>query len=333
MTILNAGRPEYYRHSGRFDTGRTPLALAGALAAAALLATMYAYVVLYLPIAGYITFLITGGFGLGAGAVMAHLLRWAKVRNTKLSFGLALAVGLFAVYWAWMVYLFALLQKESPNLPPLWFLGFLAIHPSLAWEIIQQINATGVWSLRGLQPSGIFLGLIWLVEAGGIAGIATWYPTKKLAEMPFCEACGEWGKTRPLASLAAGDPARLKTALEGKEFAALEQLGRSPVAARSWTQVTLQGCAACDTTQTLSVDWVLRTYNKEGKATDKCTPIVHQLRLSSDETIALAQAVARVMMPPQEPPVEPPPETPAEEKAQALAALEKLKEEPPGNQG
>ena len=138
-----------------------------------------------------------------------------------------------------------------------------------------------------------------LVEAGGIAGIATWYATKKLAEMPFCEACDMWGKTRPLATLAAGDAGRLKAALERKYFSVLERLGRCTNDARSWTEVALQGCATCDTTQTLSVDRVVRTYNKKGKVkvTDKETTILRQLRLSPDETIDLAQAVARVMMP------------------------------------
>ena len=84
----------YYRHSGRFDAGRTLITLIAGTVVALVCGGIYAYIVRYMPIVGWITFIITGGTGFALGSAMGKLLQWARVRNTTL--GLAITAE-----WTW----------------------------------------------------------------------------------------------------------------------------------------------------------------------------------------------------------------------------------------
>ena len=74
-----------YRHSGRFPLPGVALSLVAGTAAGVILAFVYAYLVLYIPLAGYLTFILTAGFGGLAGGATGVLLHWQKVRNNAVA--------------------------------------------------------------------------------------------------------------------------------------------------------------------------------------------------------------------------------------------------------
>src|SRR5829696_629955 len=99
----------YYRHSGRFSLPRLAIALPIALVAAAVLALAYGYLFAYLPIVGYVSFIIAAGFGL---------------------------------YVSWVVWVHAIAGRADVDIPMM----ELATSPVALVDLIVQINKHGVLS-------------------------------------------------------------------------------------------------------------------------------------------------------------------------------------------
>ncbi len=296
----------YYRHSGRFSPSGLAMTLVLGSLAAILIGFVYAYIDLYNPIASWITFLITGGTGFALGLVLSKLIKAGRIRNVKL----ALAIGVFCTglmfLTAWEVWLYAFLRRADVDVT-LWD---IISSPAATWNVLLAINENGAWSLKGSSPvTGIFLWLLWAVEAA----ILIWIPLKltktAVTELPFCERCNKWCTARELIRFNTGDVPKIRSQLEAKDFNSLAALGKAKDAFGSSWRAYFQGCADCDTTQTLCIDQMVITRNKEGKAQVKLTPVVKRLMLSPEDTVAVATMVAMLEAPP--PPVEEAPQAQA----------------------
>lgn len=296
MTLPLGGANLYYRHSGRIDAARFGPALLGALATATVTAVLYAYIICYIPIGGAITFLLTIGCAIAVGFVAGRLLRWAKVRNLPLTAGLIVLLTLWTLYVSWVVYCFALVQRADHQVPisALWEL--IAEPKSLA-NLIMLINQEGAWSLKSLHPTGVVLWALWLFEAVLLLGTIWYIVWNMLRDQPFCEQCQKWGQTRSIVQTNPGKILAIRGMIERKEFDCMEKLGLLQ-GNTHWFEFCLQGCADCDTTQTLSIWERILTVDNKGKATINTKPVVRQLWLSPEETVALATMAAKLQMPP-----------------------------------
>jgi hypothetical protein len=284
---------QYYKHSGRFSAaGVVKALLVGALVGVPL-GVVYAYVVLYIPIAGSISFLITGGTGFLMGWVISTQIKSGKVRNLPMGLLIALAAAGLMYVTSWEAWLYGLVGRAGQNVSVLEFLT----SPGAVWDLLVTINQNGAWSFKGSKPTGIMLDLLWLLEAGGLVGIPLGMTWQALNAVPFCEECNKWGATRDLIDVNAGDGAAVKAKLEGREFAALTALGKAPVGSMHFWHVCFQGCADCDSTQTLCVDDVALSVDKNGKMQTKRTKVVSRLLLTPEDTVAVATAVAALSVP------------------------------------
>jgi hypothetical protein len=277
----------YYRHSGLFSPAGALAALAVGSVSAIVLGTLYAYADFYNPIAGWVTFLVTGGTAFLQGAIVGQMLRSGQMRNAALGSLIAFATALLLLLAAWIFWLHILLNRGGVHVS----VADLLASPSRTWHAIVAINAMGAWKIKGTAPTGVILSAIWALEAGMLLYIPVKMARSLITGAPFCETCKKWGNTRDLINVNAGDAASLRRDLEQKDFTSLITRGKARSDSTWYYRVYLQGCPACDNTQTLCVDEVSITRRKDDTKT-RVKPLVSRLLLTPDETVEVATATA-----------------------------------------
>ena len=309
--------PAYYQPSRKMPLGGVFTFLLGGVVVAAVLALVYIYAVWYIPFV-YINFILCIGFGVVLGAVLAQLVRMGKLRHPAAVGGLALLVGLAAVYLQWAIYLTLLLNSETTgtgssadtttSFSISMFVGLLT-HPGFMAEAMKQLNETGSWSLKGSTPSGVFLALIWVLEAVIILG-ATYFIAQAQASEPFSEVSQEWAdeETLPQTVAYAADPAATRTALETGRFEHLAPYA-SQAGEDRFARVKLHTAPNDPACHYLTMQNVTRTLDKKGKPTEATASIVQHLAISPSASQALKKrfgqlsaATGPVTLPPQSSP-------------------------------
>ncbi|GMU63247.1 MAG: hypothetical protein AMXMBFR34_50100 [Myxococcaceae bacterium] len=256
-----------YVPSGRFSShALVTVPLLGILLGA-LLATAYAYLTLYLPIVGVVTFLLTGGVGLLLGMGLSALLHRGKVRNRMLGLALGLFVALVTFYVQWAVWSYALLRRDDVDVS---FLALL-LQPWALWDVITVVNQHGAWSLKGATPTGGVLWALWAVEGLILVGLPTFLALASV-DTPYCEACESWcGETKGVrvTDVPADGEATVLALAERDDVAALSALGVSHEGT-PFLRWDLHACG-CGETSTLCASKVTPTVDKQGKPGEETT--------------------------------------------------------------
>lgn len=278
----------YYQPSNKMPVTGTLALLVGGVVAALLLAVVYIYAVWYIPFV-YVNFFLCLGFGLLLGAVLALLVRLGKLRSPGAVGGLALLVGLVAVYLEWGVYLTLLFNSESTgsganadtstSFSASLFADILT-HPAAMWLALQKINETGTWSLKGATPSGVFLAIIWVIEAVLILG-GTYLMAKAQATEPFSETSNEWATEETLAHplTFAQDVATTRTALESGQLHYLTPHTAAEAEA-PFARLKLHSAPNDPNCRYLTLENVTTTIDKKGKASQSTSTVVQHLAIS-----------------------------------------------------
>ena len=118
----------FYKPSGAFGAGAIliPVIL---VPVTFIIGILYGYVDVYIPIGGYITFIITIVAGIAAGLVNVALLKKLKVRNRPLWWGTGIISGLLLLYFSWVAFGYALLRRGDAEIE---FVTFL-LRPDVVW--------------------------------------------------------------------------------------------------------------------------------------------------------------------------------------------------------
>ena len=278
----------YYQPSNKMPLAGIIGLLAGGLVAALLLALVYIYAVWYIPFV-YINFFLCLGFGLVLGAALALLVRAGKLRNPGAVGALAVLVGLVAVYLEWGVYLTLLFNSESTGTGAdadtstsfsLSLFADIIAHPGAMWLAMQKINETGSWSLKGSTPSGVFLAVIWVIEAVIILG-GTYLMARAQATEPFSETSNEWAteETLPHPLTFAQDVATTRTALESGQFHHLAPHTAAETEA-PFARLKLHSAPNDPNCRYLTLENVTTTIDKKGKASQSTATVVQHLAIS-----------------------------------------------------
>lgn len=278
----------YYRHSGKWSLGAALPALAVGALAAVVLAAVYAYAALYVPVVGTITVILTAGFGAAAGAIPGTMLKRGNTRSKAVAAIIGVVVGLIALWASWVFWIYALLRRSDVDVS----LPAIAFAPTSLWSAMVEVNKRGVWNVHGLQPSGAFLWVIWGLEACIIFFLSYALCEGTIAAQPFCESCNRWceaeedvGSCAAPANAGAGkaeNAAELRTRLEAKDFSALEKQG--PVGNRAeWLRWDLHVCKSCGGTNTLALKAVKAEVEKKGQVKLHSVELFHGLIVSQAE--------------------------------------------------
>jgi len=273
----------YYQHSGKYSAGGLLTGTLIGLIVACVTAWLYAYLILYIPIAGYISFLFTAAFGGIVGFAMAKLLKGRQVRNTPVAVLATLVVTTAAFYFHWAVWVNAALRRADieSSLD-------IALVPSFLFAMINEINATGAWTIRSWTPSGTALWVIWTLEAAIVYVLAVAVAVGEMNSDPYCENCHAWcPKTEAVLNVAAApDQEEFKRRVEARDVRYLEQLGAMAQGAMAWEQIDLHTCPKCNSTNTLSVQHVTVKMEKN-EAKQETSESVAKLVLGISEADAI----------------------------------------------
>ena len=272
---------DYYRHSGKFSTAGVVKTLALGSLAASVFGAIYAYAILYIPLAGTVSFLLSGGYGLVTGVCAGLLLKSGLIRNRKIGWFCLLFCQLVGYYVTWAVWIHAMIARAGGDLG----LGILFFPPVLVQAIL-KVNEVGAWSIgSGGEPvSGVLLWLFWLGEVVIIFG-ACLVGLSQLDE-PFCESCRVWCKEHSgVAALHPMAPEDLRQVLEHRQYECLE-LAQEPSEMSLHVQLDLHQCPQCQETCSVTGRLVTTTV-KDGNKTTQSEKAVNQLLISRDEATAL----------------------------------------------
>ncbi|MBD2770323.1 hypothetical protein IC235_20745 [Hymenobacter sp. BT664] len=279
----------YYQPSNRMPLGGVLLFLLGGVVTAAVLALVYIYAEWYIPFV-YINVFFCLGFGLLLGAVLMILVRAGKLRSPRGVLILVLLVGLAAVYLEWGVYLTLLFNSETTGTGrdadtstsfSTSLLASILTSPGQMWEAIEKINKTGTWSVKRTTPTGVFLWVVWSIEALIIVGGA-YLLAYSQAEEPFSELANEWADEETLAHPVGylQDEASSRTALESGQFHLL-----TPHLATSKTEpfarLKLYRAPNDATCQYLTLENVTTTLDSKGESSESTTTVVQYLAIST----------------------------------------------------
>lgn len=183
-------RLETYEPSG--GTGLAPIVIPiGGAIAAFVLAAVYAYLNLYIPIAGYITILFVIGYAVGVGLAVGYLARLSHCRNRTVLTVTSLVVALFAIYFDWFWFEYVLFTKEIEEPVPGLF-SELLFDPGAVGDIASEIAAEGWYTVRNWTPSGTVLWLFWGIEVLIILGGVYFLAQTIGDERVYCERCRSW---------------------------------------------------------------------------------------------------------------------------------------------
>lgn len=281
---------KYYRHSGSVSGGGLVLGTIAASIGVAIAAAIYAAAVLYIPLAGVITFVLAAGFGSVAGFIVGHALQFGKLRNDKIAFLVASVLALEALYVSWASWTTLLLWRSDVEAS---FLPLLE-SPALLWSVVRELNGVGAWSVGGFSPTGGLLWALWGLEALIILGLATLVPLGILT-LPFCERCERWSKLdEDIARFADtdsdsdSDSDSLKSSVEGGAVEFLSSLGKPSVKDTTWLRADLHRCPSCDDLHTLTLSRVTVT-NDKGERKENAQSILQHLLLPKTAAAALRE--------------------------------------------
>lgn len=243
-------------------------ALAG-IAVGGALAVVYAFAINWIPFI-YINFFLSLGLGFAVGMTIAYAAKAGKVRNATVACLFGLIFGLFTLYVAWAFDP----QARIPNNE-----GFVAWDPNALMGWIQFGYEKGFWSIGkggGDNVSGMFLAIVWLIEAGIIVGLAVILAPSAINAQPFCEDCNEWATTEEdVARLAIRDDNdTVLDRLLGGEVGALSELPRATADAAAYLRCDLAKCESCPNSNWLTISVVVHGVDNEGKATTDVTPLL-----------------------------------------------------------
>jgi hypothetical protein len=264
------------------------------MVAGGVLAAAYAYLELYIPLAGVITFILTAGFGGLMGGAVGFLMKKQKVRSTSVTLLATLLVSLVAFYVSWGVWLYAALRRAEvdANLPA------VLLQPDVMWVLILEINQAGAWSITSWTPTGAILWGFWGLEAVVIFALALLLAKSVIEGDPFCEHCETWcEETKDVLRVPLADPNELQQNMELRNFSYLEKLGGAKADAAAWMAMNIHSCPSCRNTHTLSMTSVTVTVDKKGKESREEKEVMDKLVLSSSEAENL-RALGQKLKPP-----------------------------------
>jgi hypothetical protein len=177
----------FYQHSGKTQLARLPM-MSLFLIFSALIAFVYAYAVVYIPLVGYVNFILTGGFAAGVGLLAILCLKALRIRNNGVAAIMGTVYSLLSLYLSWVCFEFALLNQYGAGLN--WF--DMLLNPGAVWGTMVEIGNSGWFSIKSFTPSGGILFAMWGIEALVIVGVGVYLSYSNIKESVFCEDCGQW---------------------------------------------------------------------------------------------------------------------------------------------
>ena len=185
----------FYKASGKFSPTGLLLALGIGLQISLLLGFLYNVVMVLMPLI-YFNFIFAVSFGVGAGYLAVIMERLGQIRNRRATLIMAVLFGLTAWLTQWYAYL-VYLNTQNLGFTDLWNFLPTLINLSEWLAFVSEVYSQGSWSIFGTQVSGLFLGIIWLIELPALVAMPIWVALRQ-DTAPYSENFGKWYGKRVL---------------------------------------------------------------------------------------------------------------------------------------
>lgn len=277
MSLVNA-----YTHSGRLGAGLFLVPTVG-FVSAAVLSVAYAYANVYIPIAGYVSFILTAVFAIGVGMAMSWSAVASKCRNTGFVHLVGFVVSLAALYFAWVSFVFVILQRDFSDDVEVSLID-IALNPGALWEFILVVNENGWYSIGSWTPSGGVLWAFWVIEAITVAVIITFGAAIGVTDRVFCERCSAWCQSEKgvLCLGVPEDDAVVARIVDGdlNVFQELHNVERTAVKS---IRVDVDSCEHCGEFATWIAQAAVEKPKKDGETEMEMTALTPRIQLMSEQ--------------------------------------------------
>lgn len=195
----------YYKPSGIVPIGGIILAFVISIAISIGLTIAYIALQWFIPFI-YFNFFITFGLGFFIPYGVNLGLGLGKVRNTKIATILAIFCALFVFYAQWALFISLMYNASGSMGGGTWVRssfnldGFIYAfsHPAILFRAMLELNEVGTISVKHNTISGVFLWIIWALEAILIIFIPMLMASSGKVSKPFSEQNNKWMKKRDL---------------------------------------------------------------------------------------------------------------------------------------
>lgn len=283
---------DVYKPSGAFGVVFIPILLV-LLAVGIGLAYLYQLLLEWIPFI-YITFILTIIFGACLGAFGRLVVKTGKVRNVTIALIIGLVIGCGShVAKFWFQYeriLWEVAEFNAAELKvPVETAHKMARQEFTFWTHIEMRVEMG-WELNGGAPiSGVFVYLIWLIEAGIVLGLSIALPLSASKE-PFSEKIGQWASEENAIMMLPIDNEEMVNQI--RQATNVDDLLTIPIPKSDETNqfavYTVNSIAGHELEDAyLTVKLTVITFDKDGNEQKKETPLVKYAILTSDQLAQL----------------------------------------------
>lgn len=271
---------EFYSHSGRFSP-LFVLTFPIVFIAAIMLAFVYNSLVIYVPIIGYFSVLLTLGYSFALGISAAFCLSLFKVRNIWISRMTGLVCAMIALYIAWVVFVYLFLGKSSSK-TEITLIGAI-LSPHGIWNVACAIAEKGWYSITAFTPAGWVLWTFWIIEALIILTVIVMV-AEASTTMVFCETCGKWAENEGgVVNFLPGDDIDLANRFVNKNFSFLQNAVRAKSTETDFFRIDADICETCGELFLVSLLHITKTYDKDESENISEETLVQHLKLSPAE--------------------------------------------------
>ncbi len=273
-----------YTLSGKYDSTKLKIGIITAIPVVAILSVIYAYIAHYVPII-YFVGIATVCFGIATAYVSHYVFKFTKTRHSGWGVGISVIMSFLALYFSWCFTI------------DIYFDDF-TLSPSIIWDGIEEVvenmsfNVGPLRSVRngksGIPISGIFLALVYLIEAAVIVGGGILAAIGLNSSIGFCEKCQQWTKDK-FASInlsVISDVSAIQNELQQGKVDKLLEL-KSVGDNDNHTSFVIQGCA-CGALNLLTINNVTVTM-KENKPEESTTELISNIVISSKAATELSK--------------------------------------------
>ncbi|MDJ0523643.1 MAG: hypothetical protein QNJ90_16355 [Planctomycetota bacterium] len=286
-------RERHYVPSGRMGALAMPAALVAGAGIAIAGGFVYQKLIDVIPFI-YINAVLTIGFAFLLGLVVAFAVGWGKCRNVLVAGAMGLVAGVIAIGFTfhlahgwhtseWADELQGLLSREAGVDPAAAEAEVEAVRTMSLGDYIDTRVEMG-WTVLRIELTGIMVWLLWLIEAGILAGGAALIAAGG-ATAPFCEPCDLYTEQQKLGTIRALPPPSMRTAAR-QGIPGLLELEEGGGNGR--LVFTLQACPRCDRTKfvTATAHWIKR--GEDGNSEEKAD-LLENVIPTKDELESLAE--------------------------------------------
>lgn len=283
---------EVYSHSGRLGTGLFVIPVVG-IVASSVLAVAYAYADVYIPLAGYVSFILTFAFAAGVGFAISHSAVMAKCRNTGFVYVAGFITSLLALYASWVAFAYVLLRRELSSDMDITIWGMFA-EPGRIWELACFLNEDGWYSISSWTPKGVALWILWSIEAVIVIGTITLIAGHEVSSRVFCERCERWCRpVNDMMHLMVTDNDDLMARIAGGNLVAMGELPIAPATTTPFFRIGMSRCDSCTDTATFRMQLVGHQQKKDGELEEQTTEIFGNRMLTAEQMKRLEALAAR----------------------------------------